>query len=36
LPIDNKIVIAAKCRDGLLTRLDAHPDMDAARAGIDA
>ena len=34
LPIDNKVVIAAQVRDGLLTRLDAHPDLDEARRAV--
>jgi ketosteroid isomerase-like protein len=34
LPIDNKIVIAAQVRDGVLTRLDAHPDLDEARRAV--
>ena len=34
LPIDNKIVIASQVHAGLLTRLDAHPDMDTARGSV--
>ena len=34
LPIDNKIVIAAKVQGALLLRLDAHPDIDEARRSV--
>jgi ketosteroid isomerase-like protein len=36
LPVDGAIALSAQSRDGKLTRLRAHPDLDEARAWASA
>jgi ketosteroid isomerase-like protein len=34
LPVDNRIAVACQVRDGLIIRLDAHPDLEEARRSV--
>jgi len=36
LPVDGLIALSAQSRDGRLTRICSHPDVDAARAWASA